>query len=72
MLTDYIEILSYEVITVYNPLKLNYESSCSNKYLVVMYANALSHESSWAQRVPFAEHFKVALQLNLKQFEQKL
>lgn len=57
--TDYTEILSYEVITVYNPLKLHYESSCSNKYLAVTYANALSQESSQAQRVPFAEHVKV-------------
>lgn len=57
--TDYTEILGYEVITVYNPLKLHYESSCSNKYLAVTYANALSPESSWAQRVPFAEHVKV-------------
>lgn len=57
--TDYAEILSYEVITVDNPLNFHYESSCSNKYLTVTYANALSGESSRAQRVPFAEHFKV-------------
>lgn len=61
--TDYAESLTYEVITVYNPLKLHYVSSCSNKYLTVMYANALSHESSRAQRVPFVEHFKVCAEI---------
>lgn len=61
--TDYTEIFTYEVITVYNPLKLHYESSCSSKYLVATYANALSHESSQAQRVPFAEHLQVCAEI---------
>jgi len=59
---DYIEILIYELITVYNPLNY-YESSCTNKYLAVRYANALSPESSRAQRVPFAEHCKVRAEI---------
>lgn len=61
--TDYAETLTYEVITVYNPLELRYESSCTNKYLAATYANALSGESRQAQRVPFAEYFKVCAEI---------
>lgn len=61
--TDYTEILTSTIITVYNPLKLHYEFSCSNKYLTVTYANALSQESSRAQTVPFAEHFTLCAEI---------
>lgn len=61
--TDYTEILSYEVTTVYNPLKPHYESFCGNKYLAVTSADALSHTSNQAQRVAFAEHFKACAEI---------